>query len=85
MNTKEFVNNELAKPFKERRIPDSLYIRNNTHHMTLFELSAGRMPPNAGFCFSNHFMYEDFTRYIGAMHSLYPNVVITEEECREYY
>ena len=85
MNTKEFVNMQMAKPFKQRYIPDSLYIRNNTHRMTLLALSAGQVPNNAGFCFGNNFMYDNFTRYIGAMHSLYPNVVITEEECREYY
>lgn len=84
MNTKEFVNNELAKPFKERRIPDSLYIRNSTFRVTLSELRRGEEPTSGGFCFGNNFMYENFTRYIGAMHNLYPNVVITEEECREY-
>lgn len=84
MNTKEFVNNESAKPFKERRIPDSLYIRQNTFRATLHELRAGQAPEAAGFCFVNSFMYENFTRYIGAMQNLYPNVVITEEECREY-
>ena len=84
MNTKEFVAMQLAKPFKERRIPDSLYIRDNTFRETLLELTKGRAPESAGFCFGNSFMYENFTRYICAMHSLYPNVVITEEECREY-
>lgn len=84
MNTKEFVDNELAKPFKERRIPDSLYIRDNTFRATLHELRAGRASESAGFCFGNSFMYENFTRYLGAMHALYPNVIITEEECREY-
>ena len=84
MNTKEFVNNELAKPFKERRIPDSLYLRDHTFRATLHELRAGRAPDNAGFCFGNSFMYENFTRYLSAMHSLYPNAIITEEECREY-
>ena len=84
MNTKEFVNNELAKPFKQRRIPDSLYIRHNTFRTTLAELRRGQAPEQAGFCFGNSFMYENFTRYIGALYMLYPNVVITEEACREY-
>ena len=84
MNTKEFVAMQLAKPFKERRIPDSLYIRKNTFRITLLELSAGQAPQQAGFCFGNNFMYENFTRYIGALYMLYPNIVITEGECREY-
>ena len=84
MNTKEFVAMQLAKPFKERRIPDSLYIRNATFRETLLELTKGRAPESAGFCFSYNFMYEHFTRYLSSLHMLYPNVVITEEECREY-
>lgn len=84
MNTKEFVAMQMAKPFKKRRIPDSLYIRNNTFRLTLRALTEGEQPENAGFCFSNGFMYENYTRYIGALHSLYPNVIITEGVCRAY-
>lgn len=84
MNTKEFVAMQLAKPFKNRRIPDAVYIRNNTFRSALFELTRGQQPENAGFCFDNRFMYEGYVRYIGAYHSLYPNILITEEECRAH-
>ncbi len=84
MTTHEFIKMQLAKPFKERRIPDSFYIRRVTFHKTLLELTEGREPENAGFCFSYHFMYEHFTRYLSSFHMLYPNIVITEEACREY-
>lgn len=84
MNTKEFVAMQLAKPFKERLIPDSLYIRNHIFPTTLLDLTAGQAPGSASFCFRNDFMYENFTRYLGSLYMLYPNVVITEEECSEY-
>lgn len=84
MNTKEFVAMQLAKPFKERLIPDSLYIRGYTFSTTLLDLTAGQAPESAGFCFGNDFMYEDFTRYLGSLYLLYTNVVITEKECRKY-
>lgn len=84
MNTKEFVYMQLAKPFRERRIPDSLYIRNNTFRETLRDLTKGRASESAGFCFNHNFMYENFTRYLSSFHMLYPNIVITEERCREY-
>lgn len=84
MTTHEFIKMQLAKPFKERRIPDSFYIRNVTFRETLLELTKGRASENAGFCFSYDFMYEHFTRYLSSFQMLYPNVVITEEECREY-
>ena len=84
MNTKEFVAMQLAKPFKERRIPDCLYIRNVTFRETLLELTKGRASEITSYCFSYNFMYEHFTRYLSSFHMLYPNVVITEKECREY-
>ena len=84
MTTHEFIKMQLAKPFKERRIPDSFYIRNVTFRETLLELTKGRAPESAGPCFNNKFMYEHFTRYLDSFHVLYPNVIITEEECREY-
>ena len=84
MTTHEFIKMQLAKPFKERLIPDSLYIRNRTFRSTLHCLARGQQPENAGFCFQNNFMYEHFTRYLDSLCMLYPNVVITEEECREY-
>lgn len=70
--------------FKERHIPDSLYIRNRTFRSTLHYLTEGRYPENAGFCFHNDFMYEHFTRYLDSFCMPYPNVVIIEKECREY-
>ena len=82
MNTKEFVAMQLGKPFRERRIPDALYIRTRNFRAILSELTAGRKPENAGFCFDNGFMYENYERYIGAFSTLYPNVIITEEECQ---
>lgn len=84
MNTKEFVAMQLAKPFKERRIPDSFYIRNVIFHETLLALTTGRAAESAGSCFDNKFMYEHFTRYLSSFHILYPNVVITEKECLKY-
>ena len=84
MTTHEFIKMQLAKPFKERRIPDSLYIRNVTFRETLLELTKGRVAESAGACFNNKFMYEHFTRYLGSPHTLYPNIVITKEACREY-
>ena len=84
MNTKEFVAMQLAKPFKERRIPDSLYIHSVTFRETLHELTKGRASESAGSCFSYNFMYEHFTRYLSSFHMLYPNIVITEEACRKY-
>ena len=84
MNTKEFVDMQLAKPFKERRIPDSFYIRSITFRTTLLELTKGRAPESAGYSFKYNFMYEDFTRYLSSFDMLYPNVIITEKECREY-
>lgn len=84
MNTKEFVAMQLAKPFTERRIPDARFIHDYTHPRTLVDLLQGEEPENGGFCFDNEFMYEDYNRYIGAFNRLYPNVVITEKECREH-
>lgn len=84
MTTHGFIKMQLAKPFTERRIPDSLYIRTNTFRETLLELTKGRAPESAGSCFSNDFMYEHFTRYLSSFQMLYLNVVITEEACREY-
>ena len=84
MTTHKFIKMQLAKPFKERRIPDSLYIRANTFRETLLELTKGRAPESAGSCFSYNFMYEHFTRYLSSFQMLYPNIVITEKECREY-
>lgn len=84
MTTHEFIKMQLAKPFEERRIPDSLYIRNVTFHEKLFALTTGRTAESAGSCFNNKFMYEHFTRYLGSFHVLYPNIVITEEECLKY-
>lgn len=84
MNTKEFVDMQLAKPFKERRIPDSLFIRECTHPRTLVDLLEGGEPENGGFCFDNDFMYEGYVRYRDAPHRLYPNIVITKEECLEH-
>ena len=84
MTTHEFIKMQLAKPFEERRIPDSFYIRNVTFRETLLELTKGQAPESAGFCFSYNFMYEHFTRYLSSFHVLYPNVIITEEECRKY-
>lgn len=84
MNTAEFVAMQLAKPFPKRRIPDSLYFRNSHFPTVLLDLTEGRQPEHASLCFDNNYMYEGYTRYIGAFHSLYPNVIITEEECLEY-
>lgn len=84
MTTHEFVKMQLAKPFKERHIPDSLYIRIRTFRSTLHYLGEGRQPENAGLCFQNDFMYEHFTRFLDSFCMLYPNVVITKEECHEY-
>lgn len=84
MNTREFVEMQLAKPFKERRIPDSLFIRNSSFRTILFALTEGRQPEHAGLCFDKDFMYEGHTRYINALHRLYPNIVITKEECLEH-
>lgn len=84
MTTKEFVAMQLAKPFTERRIPDSSFIRNYTHPRTLVDLIQGEEPENGGFCFDNYFMYEHYNRYLGSFTYLYPNVVITEQECREH-
>lgn len=84
MNTKEFVTMQLAKPFTERRIPDSRFLNDYTHPRTLADLIEGEAPENGGFCFDNDFMYEDYVRYIGSFRYLYPNIVITEQECREH-
>ena len=84
MNTKEFVDLQLAKPFTERRIPDSSFIRNYTHPRTLVDLLEGEEPETAGYCFDNDFIYEPYTRYLDAFTYLYPNVIITEEECRAH-
>ena len=85
MTTHEFIKMQLAKPFKKRRIPDSFYIRVITFRGTLLDLTKGQAPESAGFCFSYDFMYEHFTRYLSSPHVLYPNVIITEEECRKYF
>ena len=85
MNTREFVAMQLGKPFVERRIPDALYIRTRNLTAILHYLTEGRQPENAGFCFDNGFMYENYERYIDAYNSLYPNVIITEEECQRAY
>lgn len=84
MNTKEFVTMQLAKPFKERRIPDALYIRKRNFHATLLMLTSGQPPETAGYCFDHDFMYENYTRFINDFDYLYPNVVITQEGYREY-
>ena len=84
MNPKEFVAMQLARPFKNRRIPDAVYIRNSNFRLPLRALTEGRQPESAGYCFDNYFMYENYERYINAFDVLYPNVIITERECHAH-
>ena len=89
MNTKEFIAQQLAKPFEERCIPDSLYVRGYMASAILPALTQSEFPPTITSCFNNDFFYERQCRFIGASDDLYPNIIIPREEFfthnREYY
>lgn len=83
MRTTDFLAMQMAKRFKERKIPDLRHIH-HCRRLTCVNLTRGHASTHSSNLFDPEWIYEGYERFRDRPEAYYPNEVIPWETLLEY-